>query len=255
VPRGGRAGDAWGLRTALGYLTVIPVAGSGPASLGRAAPWLPAVGLALGGVLAGGVITGDRLFPPAVAAGLVVALWAALTGGLHLDGLADALDGLGGGWTRERALALMRDGGIGAYGAAGLVLVLGLKIITLTSLPDPLAWKGVLLAPAFGRLAPLVLARLCPPARPEGAAQAFAEGAGPVALLLGMTVAVAAGVGLVGPWGLLLLAFTVVAAAVLAIYLRSRLGGVTGDCLGAVVETTEAGVLVLMAGLATAELA
>ena len=115
------------------------------------------VGLAVGACLALASLAVDRVVPPGVGAMLLVALWAALTGGLHLDGLADTCDGLGGGWSRERALAIMRDVRSGPYGVTAIVLVLGLKAAALASLPEGLAWRALLLAPVVGRAGPLLL--------------------------------------------------------------------------------------------------
>ena len=89
------------------YLTVLPLPRRrAPGDLGRAAGWFPVVGLVVGGGIALASIAADRLVPPGVGAILVVALWVGLTGALHLDGLADSSDGLGGGWSRERALSI-----------------------------------------------------------------------------------------------------------------------------------------------------
>src|SRR4030095_16849245 len=104
-------------------------------------------------------LAADRVVPPEVGAVLLVALWAALTGGLHLDGLADTCDGLGGGWSRERALSIMRDARSGPYGVTAIVLVLGLKAAAVTSLPEGLAWRARVPAPPLGRSRPCVLGR------------------------------------------------------------------------------------------------
>jgi len=237
-----------GLLTACRYLTALPLPRADDTDdLGWAAVWFPLVGLALGGVLALAAIGADLVTPPSVAAVLVVALWALLTGGLHLDGLGDALDGLGGGFGREAALRLMRTGGIGAYGATGIVLVLAVKIAVLGSLPDDLLWRGLVLAPGLGRGAPVLLARLCRPARMEGAGHAFSLGVGTVALAVTGGTGLAAAIGLLGPWGIVPLGAVLLATGLFAAYLRWRLGGFTGDCLGALVEATEALVLVVLA--------
>lgn len=239
------------LLVACRYLTVLPVpGGSVPGDLGRAAGWFPVVGLLLGLALAGTAIALDFLLPPLVVAVLLVALWAGLTGGLHLDGLADAVDGLGGGWSREEALAIMRDARIGAYGVTAIVLVLALKTAALASLPPGMRWRALLVAPVLGRLGPLVLARLCPPARAEGAGHAFGLAVGTQSLGAAVLVAAAVAVGLVGPWGALLLAAAAANAVAFALYLRYRLGGLTGDCLGALVEVSEASVLTVLCALA-----
>jgi adenosylcobinamide-GDP ribazoletransferase len=237
------------------YLTVLPLPRSRmPGDLGRAAGWFPLVGLVLGAGLAAASLALDRLAPPAVAGMLLVALWAALTGGLHLDGLADTADGLGGGWSRERALAIMRDGRSGPYAVAAIVLVLGLKAATLASLPDGLVWRSLIAATVLGRAGPLLLVRLCPPARAEGAGHAFAMGARWPSLLAGGGVAALVAVATLGVWGLVPLGMAGIITSALAAHLRRRLGGFTGDTLGALVETIEAGVLVLAVSLDFLEL-
>jgi adenosylcobinamide-GDP ribazoletransferase len=245
-----------GAVVALRYLTVLPLPRSRVAGdLGRAAGWFPVVGLGLGACLALASLAVDRVVPPGVGAMLMVALWTALTGGLHLDGLADTCDGLGGGWSRERALSIMRDARSGPYGVTAIVLVLGLKAAALASLPEGLAWRALVLAPVLGRAGPLLLVRLCPPARPEGAGHALAAGARWPTLLTGGLVAVLASVAMLGAWGALALGASGLLARGLAAYLRRRLGGFTGDTLGALIEITEAGVLTLAVSLDFLELA
>src|SRR5262245_29492243 len=153
---------------AVRFLTIAPVPGreaAGPGALGRAAWWFPVVGLAIGGVLA--VL--DRLLafavPPLLAAILVLAAWKAITGGVHLDGLADCLDGLAGG-DRERRLAIMADSRIGVFGALGLFLSLLIAFAALAGIPLAARAPSLLVAPAIGRLTPLVVAPLFGAATP-----------------------------------------------------------------------------------------
>jgi adenosylcobinamide-GDP ribazoletransferase len=239
-----------GALVALRYLTVLPLPRSRvPGNLGQAAGWLPVVGLGLGGTLALASVGLDRVMPPGVSAMLLVLLWAALTGALHLDGLADTWDGLGGGWSRERALSIMRDARSGPYGVTAIVLVLGLKAAALTNLAEGLTWRALILAPVLGRAGPLLLVRLCPPARPDGAGQGFAAGIRWPALAAGGIVAVLTAGGTLGGWGALPLGLTGLLAWAFAAYLRRRLGGFTGDTLGALIEVIEAGVLVVAVSL------
>jgi adenosylcobinamide-GDP ribazoletransferase len=249
------AGLFGGALVAFRYLTTFPLPRSRTAGdLGRAASWFPVVGLVLGGCLALASLAVDRAFPPGVGGMLLVLLWAALTGGLHLDGLADACDGLGGSWSRERALAIMRDARSGPYGVAAIVLVLGLKAAALASLPEGLAWRTLMLAPVLGRVGPVLLVRLCPPARPDGTGHAFAAGVRWPALALAGLIAVAVSLATLGPWGALPFGAAGLFVWWLAGYLRRRLGGFTGDTLGALVETIEAGVLTLAVSLDFLEL-
>ena len=244
-----------GALVAFRYLTILPLPRSRVAGdLGRAAGWFPVVGVALGACLALASLAVDRVVPPGVGAMLLVALWAVLTGGLHLDGLADACDGLGGGWSRERALAIMKDTRSGPYGVTAIVLVLGLKAAVLASLPEGLAWRALVVAPAVARAGPLLLAAIAGPARPEGAGHAFSTGVHWPAIAAGWLVAALVSVATLGAWGALALGVTAALASVWALYLRRRLGGFTGDTLGALVEVNEAGLLTLAVSLDFVEL-
>src|SRR5262245_35030009 len=239
-----------GALVAFRYLTVVPLPrGRTPGDLGRAAAWFPVVGLALGLGLALASLGVDRVAPPGVGAMLLVTLWVALTGGLHLDGLADTCDGLGGGWSRERALSIMRDARSGPYGVTAIVLVLGLKAATVASLPEGLAWKTLVLAPVVGRAGPLLLVRLCPPPRAEAAGHSLAAGARCPAVLAGGLVAVLSSAAFLGAWGIAALGLAGLLAWGWAGRLRRQLGGFTGDTLGALVEVTEALVLTLAVSL------
>ena len=127
-----------GLLVAARYLTIVPLPGVVPGradSLGRAAVWFPAIGLGIGAVLFGAERVTAVLFPSLLAALLTVTAWKLLTGGLHLDGLADCLDGLAG-HDAEHRLAIMRDSCIGAFGAIGLILFLLLEVVAVAELPS-----------------------------------------------------------------------------------------------------------------------
>lgn len=231
---------------ALRFLTIAPVPGresAGPAALGRAAWWFPLVGLLLGSALAIVARAADALLPPLVAAALLVTGWKAATGGIHLDGLADCLDGLAGR-DPARRLAIMRDSRIGVFGAAGLILLCLLAVTALAALATSLRLRILVLAPVIGRVAPLLAgAWLTPAPSGRGLGAAFAAGlsrwAGPAYVALGCALAAwLLGIGgvaaAVAAWSTALLA---------AAFMARRLGGLTGDVLGAVVEIGELGTL------------
>ena len=130
-----------GLVVAARYLTIVPLPGRvrlRADALGRSAPWFPVIGLGIGVVLAATDRVTQVIFPLLLAGLITVTVWKLLTGGLHLDGLADCLDGLGGRDVEHR-LAIMRDSRIGAYGALGLILLLLLLALVWASpaLADP----------------------------------------------------------------------------------------------------------------------
>jgi adenosylcobinamide-GDP ribazoletransferase len=245
-----------GLRTALAFLTAIPV-GSGAAAMrepGRAAAWFPVVGLVIGACLVLVHAAASAVLAPGLAAVATVATWALLTGGLHLDGLADCGDGLLVAASTERRLEIMRDPRLGTFGGVTLVLHLAAKLAAVAVLPVP-AVVVLLLAPSLARWLLLLVAVALPPARPGGMGEAFRAALGRRALVVGAVVplvvaatgawaGLAAGslAGLVAAVGSILVALGV--AALVGTIARRRLGGVTGDVLGLVVETTELAVLV-----------
>jgi adenosylcobinamide-GDP ribazoletransferase len=244
---------------ALQFFTRVPVprwVGFEPAWLHDSARHFPAVGLLVGAVAAGVLAGAAWVTSPAVAVVLSMAATVVLTGAFHEDGFADTCDGLGGHVSRERALEIMKDSRIGSYGAVGLVLVLGLKAATLGSLPVALAVPALLLAHTVSRAMAVVLIRALPYAGDVAAAKAkpLAQGvsSGGTAVALGWAAVVAAGLVAWRPvwWPAVLLSVVLAAmgAWACARCWRRRLGGFTGDTLGATQQVTE--VLVLLGWLA-----
>jgi adenosylcobinamide-GDP ribazoletransferase len=243
-----------GLARAVRYLTIVPVPGhpSRPGltdsldDLGRAAAWFPIVGFGLGLGLAAVERITTRLFPPLLVGLLTIAAWKLLTGGLHLDGLADCLDGLAGR-DAEHRLAIMRDSRIGAFAAIGLILVLLVDVAALAEIAEDRRWRVLVIAPAVGRAAPLALARLFPPARRDGQGARFqaSMGRGAAAFAAALVFLVASVT--LGWSGLVSCLVGLLAAILVGWQLSSRLGGITGDVLGAAVEVTELGVLLTVA--------
>ncbi len=244
------AGGVNGFWLALGFLTTLPARPVPyvPGGLGRAAAWFPVAGLLIGVLLLLVQAAAARLFGPAVAAVLVVAAWAALTGGLHLDGLADCCDGLLVSAPRERRLEIMRDPRVGSFAVTGLVLVLLLKAAALFSLGvGSTGALGLLLAPVWARWWILLAARW-PPARADGLGSSFATALTP--RLLGYAIAlplVLLGIAVPFDWrslvAVVLSGLTCLGVLRLA---QARIGGVTGDVFGAVVELAE---VVLLMGM------
>jgi len=244
---------------ALQFLTRVPV----PASLGWDPRWLhqsarhfPGVGLLVGGVAALVLWLGAHLFsaPVAVLLSMAATIW--LTGAFHEDGLADTCDGLGGAVTRERALAIMKDSRLGTYGAVGLMLVLALKATTLHSLAtrDLAAALAVLpLAHAASRAGTVVLLRFMP----YGGDAEHAKAKPMAQQIDGITFAVAVlwlvFSGAVAAFWLPAPALLAAAAALclvtgyLARWLQRRLGGYTGDGLGATQQFSELGIYMAVA--------
>lgn len=234
------------LLLAVGFLTRIPTPLIMPEGreLGRAMAWFPLVGLLLAVLLLGTAHLLTAWLSPLLTAAVVVALLAALTGGLHLDGVADCFDALGVFGDPERRLAVMKDPRVGALGAVGLVCVLLLKVIALSEAGVALP---VVLLPALvlSRWVAVLLAVAFPYARLAGTGQAMSTGAGWLEVAAGGVVVLAV-LWWSGAWwaaGLALLGGLLLAAR-----MRSLLGGLTGDVYGAAVEVVEVTFFIAAAG-------
>jgi adenosylcobinamide-GDP ribazoletransferase len=237
---------------ALTFLTKLPWPWPGPANesaLARSMFWFPWVG-ALLGLAFGGVWTGlIKILPGPVAAGLLLAFTVWITGGLHLDGLADTADGLGGGRTPAEALTIMKDSRVGAFGVISLIVVLLVKFSLFTSLSTtPKTIGALLLYPAISRWGMVLLAYLSPYARPEGGlGQAMTVGVSRRVLGGASLSAGVLSVAILGVPGLVIFAVAGFGVWLGSLYFQKRLGGITGDVLGATNEVLE--VLVLTGAL------
>lgn len=244
-----RLADEWAVfLLAVQFLTRLPLpadVGYTPARMAATPRWHPAVG-AVVGALAGLVFAiAASVWPPALAALIATAAGLLLTGAFHEDGFADACDGLGGGINRARALEIMRDSRIGTYGAAGLGLMLGGKVLALAALPVAAVPLALVAGHAASRASAGLVIATSRYLRDHGAGKPVATGigAGGLALALGTGAAAVAALALALPQAAVaggLLGLTLGHGAMRARFER-RLGGYTGDCLGAVQQTSELG--------------
>ncbi|TWF82352.1 cobalamin-5'-phosphate synthase [Pseudonocardia hierapolitana] len=237
------------LRFALGLLTVLPVRPVEPtARLGAGAlRWAPVVGAALGAV-AGGLLIGLAALgvPPLVAGLLTVGFLALATRGMHVDGLADTADGLGCYGPPERALAVMREGGVGAFAVVTLVVVLGAQAAALAELAStgPSAVAAVALAAAAGRAGFCWVARRGVPAARPGGLGALVAGSQPWWVPAAWWAALAAAGLALGPRATIGVALGAALVVALSWHTARRFGGMTGDVLGAAGELATTAVLV-----------
>jgi adenosylcobinamide-GDP ribazoletransferase len=265
---------------ALQFFTRIPVTGRlarwvgySPAMLRASAAHFPAVGWVVGAIGALAFALASAVWPPVVAAVLATVATVLATGAFHEDGLADVADGLGGTQDRARALEIMRDSRIGAFGAIALVLALGLKLALLTTLapagepagsdgmsgpidPGPggaaVTCAGLLAAHVLSRLAPLGPMRWLPHVSGEAAkSKPLADAVTVPALGVALAWSVPAVLLLVFAFGAAA-AFGALAAAGLVTFamsrwFRHRLGGFTGDCLGATQQVAEIAIYLALA--------
>lgn len=241
------------LRAALGFFTRLPVASTPAPDFHDLMRWFPVIGLIVGGLTALGTGLAALLLPPALCGALGCLIWVFITGGLHLDGVADCGDGLLVEAPPARRLDIMKDSRLGTFGATALFFVLAIKVTTLSTLVTGLApfsagWSAFLplagmccMAATLGRSLCVVAIRL-PPARPDGLGARVKGGL----TRRDETLALALGIGVClvnGARGLAALAAALFVAWLILSVARQRLGGVTGDVFGCLTECVECAVL------------
>jgi adenosylcobinamide-GDP ribazoletransferase len=234
---------------ALQFLIRVPVpVGDGytPGRFAASVRHYPLVGMVIGGFAAATYALAALLFPPLLAVLLSTALTLLATGAFHEDGLADTVDGIGGGVTAERSLEIMKDSRIGVFGAAALVMVLAIKIAALQALPGPGVVIALVAAHGLSRWSSVLVIATSSYVRAEGTAKPVAAGINLPGFVYASLVAVLC-VGL----EFFLVSPPCAAGAALGLglghtlsraYFERKLGGYTGDCLGATQQVSEIGV-------------
>ena len=231
------------LLAAIQFLTVIPFPKSftgGENELEKCMPFFPVVGLLIGIVIAAFDHVMGFIFPPLPASVMTVIAMTAISGGLHMDGLADTADGFFSARPRERVLEIMRDSRTGVMGVLAVLFVILLKVSLLISLFPPLRPGIIVLMPLAGRCSFVVMMTALPYVRREGGlATAFGVGKSWLNVLWTSAFLLAAG-WLAGHWMGLAASFSaLLMAALFSVYCFRKIGGYTGDTLGAGCEITE----------------
>lgn len=201
--------------------------------LRRATGAFPLVGVL---VAAFGVATyaaAQPLWGIAVAVVVATAVEVGVTGAFHEDGLADVADGLWGGWTVADRLRIMRDSRLGTYGTVALVGVLALRVALLAGLDPSWFWRATLVGHVLGRASILVMVRLLPPADDGGSGAQVSDPTGPVGSTVGIVTTAAVLLVALGTAAWVPLVAAVVPIGLTTVLYRRRLGGITGDALGA----------------------
>lgn len=230
------------LLIAVQFLTRLPVPrglATTEEELGKAAAFFPLAGAIVGGGAALVFVLSQHILPLSTCVLFAILFTAVITNGFHEDGLADSFDGFGGGWTKERALEIMRDSRLGTYGTLALIFLILGKYNFLSSLPPSQVWRWLIVAHTASRWTVLPLCAWLPYARAEGQGKLVAKQMGAAEIFIGtLTLLIT----------LSLLSWPAALAALLAVgtvtflcglYFRARLQGVTGDCLGAANQITE----------------
>jgi len=232
------------------FLTICPLPGScgtDAEDLKGALPWFPVVGLVLGIAAGGAACLAWRFLPPLVAAVLLTLLLLAFSGALHLDGLADCSDGFFSSRDRSAILVIMRDSRIGVMGVVAVVMVLLLKVSALSSLQSPTAMRAALLMPLAGRAALVMMMGLLPYVRKEGGLGTpfYSAGKG-MTLLVALVLLFSVGLAVLGTKGLIAGLSVMFLVFLFSRFCHRKIGGATGDTLGASCELAETAVPLIL---------
>jgi len=236
----------------LAFLTILPVphrwCGEGR-DLQRSLVWFAPIGLLIGLLVAGVDAGVGALLPVLPASVLTVIAMAAVSGALHLDGLADTADGFLSSRPRERILEIMKDSRVGPMGVIAIVFILLLKVAVVAALAPAARFGTLLLLPLAGRVAPVVAMSTLRYVREQGLGTAFQNQRGLLAPLSAVALLGGAGFLSAGLAGLVAAAAVVGVTALFALWCVSKIGGYTGDTLGAACELAEVvpALVVLMA--------
>jgi adenosylcobinamide-GDP ribazoletransferase len=235
---------------AISFLTILPVGHpslSEEKELARAMAFFPLVGLMIGLILALGYYLLSFFLPRALVLWITIGLVALLTRGLHLDGFADTMDGLGSGGPREKILEVMRDSRIGAFGVMGLILLIGAKYLALDQIPGLSIPFMLILMAVVGRNAMVLVCYRSPYARSEGGlAKPFVENLSAREVFISSTLTFGIAFLLIGLKGIAISLGVGLFSLGYRYFFIKKLGGVTGDVLGAANELAELLCLLLL---------
>ena len=241
---------------ALQFLTVIPIPWrlkASPDNLGRSVVYFPIVGLAIGLILAGFNWLFSLFLPVPVVNALLLVVLVILTGAIHLDGFVDTCDGLGGHRTAEDRWEVMHDSRAGAFGIVGVVLLLLVKYVVLNGIPGYLMMVTLVFMPVVSRWAMVYAIFAHRYARPSGLGKAVKQAASwprfTVATFVTFIIALAL-IPLLHLAGLAVMLGVWAITVLVAVYLKSKFAGLTGDTYGAINEVAEVGALILIVLLA-----
>ncbi|MFA5778875.1 MAG: adenosylcobinamide-GDP ribazoletransferase [Elusimicrobiota bacterium] len=229
--------------SAVGFLTIFPVVKRG---FENCTIFFPLVGLFIGGFLISVNYLGSFLFPKNVVDMLVIVSLTIITGGLHLDGFADMLDGFYAGKNKNDTLRIMDDVHIGAMGVMGIFCILGLKFFALQSIPQKILYPALLLFPTLSRWSLVFASTISKPAKNEGLGKIFIDTVSKKDFFIATIAAVLISFLIFELKGFFILIAVSFVSFIFLKLISKKIGGITGDILGALNEIIEVFVLLIL---------
>lgn len=242
-----------GFLGALVFLTRLPVRTERELRTGPSVPWFPVVGALIGAIVGGVAAVMEPWSSPSVAAAVAIVIGLLVTGCFHEDGLGDVADAFVGGWTREDRLRILKDSRHGTYGVVAITSSIVVRVLAVASLvstgPRP-AFAGCVVAHCLARTAAVGVMIGSRPATGDGLGHDYVRELHRSRLVIGMVLGAAIGFVASGWWTFVVLGLGVVLASGVARWSSRKVGGFTGDALGAVEQVVEASTLVALSILA-----
>lgn len=238
------------LLAAAQFLTRVPIRLRREPSMADAVPWFPVVGTLVGAAVGGTAAGLWHVLPPLVAAAVAITAGLLITGAFHEDGLADISDAFGGGWTVERRLEILKDPRHGSYGVAAMCASIVIRVVALGSMPGPLAmFVAAVAAHTIGRTAAVGLMGSARIATPGGLGADYARGLSLWRCVTGVAGGLALTALACGWWTAPLAVAAIGGAAAVGLLASRKIGGISGDVLGACEQVVECLALVVVSGL------
>ena len=230
---------------AIQFLTILPLPGKKPIEpkeLAKSMAYFPLAGLLIGILLSLSLFILTPL-PNLVAGVLILIILTVITGGIHLDGFIDTCDGFYGNKPKEKILEIMRDSRVGAMGAIGIVFILLLKLSLFVNISQSVLWRALIIMAVFGRWSLSLAAYVSGHVRSEGKGKCFIEYVGKDEFFIGTSFTIILFLLFMGLKGAILFIFSLVPVLLFINYAKRKIGGMTGDTIGAAGEIAEVGVL------------
>lgn len=241
-----------GLLAALQFLTRVPIRLRREPSLSATVAWFPIAGALIGAVVGGAAAGLWHLVPPLVAAAVAVTIGLLITGAFHEDGLGDVADAFGGGWTVERRLEILKDSRHGTYGVAAMCASIVVRVVAMGSLPGPaVMFAAAVGAHTMGRVAAVAMAGTMQLATHSGLGADYGRGTSRGRAAISVVAGTAIAALVLGWWAAPLAAVVLVAVLMTGTLAKRKIGGISGDVLGACEQVAECLCLVVLTGLAS----